>query len=331
MSLMGAAVDAQQLGISDRFAAEMEHHRRELTGYCYRMLGAGSEAEDAVQETFLRAWRSRDGFERRATLRSWLYRIATNVCLDMPGRPQRRARPMDLVSPSTTETAVLNELPGYRWVQPIADGSVLPEGGDPADLAAQRESIRLAFVTALQHLPPRQRAVLILREVLQWQASEVAALLETTTASVNSALQRARATLDGLDMVDGEQSLEPDDKDLVARYVSAFESYDIESLVSLLREDATFSMPPYELWLRGPLEVSRWMLGPGIECQGARLVATRANGCPAFGSYRVHPDGGHRPFSIQVLELEDGRIAGIHNYLNTELFEAFGLPPRLDP
>ena len=308
----------------------MEDHRRELTGYCYRMLGAGSEAEDAVQETFSRAWRSREGFERRATLRSWLYRIATNVCIDMPARPQRRARPMDLVSPSTTATAVLNELPEYTWVQPIADARVLPAGGDPAEVAAQRESIRLALIAALQHLPPRQRAVLILREVLHWQASEVAELLDTTTASVNSALQRARAALDGFSDEDPVRALDREEEELLARYVRAFESYDIDTLVTLLRDDATFSMPPHPLWLQGPLEVSRWMLGPGIGCTGSRLLPVRANGCPAFGQYKRDPARGHSPWALAILELQDGRIAAIHNYLNTELFDAFGLPPHLD-
>jgi RNA polymerase sigma-70 factor, ECF subfamily len=328
---MGVVAGAASLSVSDQFAADMERHRRELTGYCYRMLGAGSEAEDAVQETFLRAWRGRGGFQRRAPLRAWLYRIATNVCLDMPQRPQRRARPMDLAAPSTAATAVLNELPEHTWVQPIADARALPASGDPAELTALRESIRLAFVAALQLLPARQRAVLILREVLHWRASEVAELLETTTASVNSALQRARATLDALEMEDFDQSLDADDEQLLARYVSAFERYDIESLVALLREDATFSMPPHPLWLRGPLEVSRWLLGPGIACRGGRLVATRANGCPAFGSYRADPAGGHHAWSLQVLELQDGRITAIHNYLNTELWPAFGLPLRLPP
>jgi RNA polymerase sigma-70 factor, ECF subfamily len=331
MSAMGVAAANSAFAVSEEFGAEMERHRRELTGYCYRMLGAGSEAEDAVQETFLRAWRGRGGFQRRAPLRAWLYRIATNVCLDMPQRPQRRARPMDLASPSTTATAVLSELPEHTWVQPIADARALPAGGDPAELTALRESVRIAFVAALQQLAPRQRAVLILCEVLHWRAAEVAELLQTTTASVNSALQRARSTLDRLEPEDFEPSLDADDQQLLARYVSAFERYDIESLVALLREDATFSMPPHALWLRGPLEVSRWMLGPGIECRGGRLVATRANGCPAFGSYRVGPAGVHCPWSLQVLELQAGRIAAIHNYLNTELFEAFGLPRALPP
>jgi RNA polymerase sigma-70 factor (ECF subfamily) len=341
---MGVVADARRPAPPDRFADEMETHRRELTGYCYRMLGSGGEAEDAVQETFLRAWRGRDGFEGRAKLGSWLYAIATNVCLDMPQRPQRRARPMDLVSPSSADIAAIpDQLPEHAWVQPAADARVLPADGDPAELAALRESIRLAFVAALQHLPPRQRAVLVLREVLHWQASEVAELLATTPASVNSALQRARATLDQVSghnragsvdtVLEPEESgrrLDAVEQELVARYAAAFESYDIDSLVSLLRADATFSMPPIPLWLLGPREVHRWMLGNGIACKGSRMVPTRANGGPAFGQYRIDPDGGHGPWALQVIEIDGGQISGIHNYLNTELFEAFGLPAHLD-
>jgi RNA polymerase sigma-70 factor, ECF subfamily len=315
---------------ADDFAVEMDLHRRELTGYCYRMLGSGSEAEDAVQETFLRAWRARDRFAHRSTLKTWLYKIATNVCLDMPQRPQRRARPMDLVSPSTCETAKLHELPEYRWVQPIADGRVLPGAGDPAELAAQRDSVRLAFVAALQTLPPRQRAVLIAREVLHLSAAEVAELLDTTVASVNSALQRARASIEERPAVADEQQLDADDRELLTRYVDTFERYDIDELMTLLRDDAISAMPPHELWLQGIEEIHRWMLGPGIQCKGGRLVATRANGCPAFGSYRVDPNGGWSPWSVQVLEIKDGRIVTMHNYLNTELFEQFGLPAHLD-
>jgi RNA polymerase sigma-70 factor, ECF subfamily len=315
---------------TDPFVSEMEDHRRELTGYCYRMLGAGSEAEDAVQETFLRAWRGRGGFERRATLRSWLYRIATNVCLDMPQRPQRRARPMDLVDATTSEAAALNELPEYRWVQPIADDRVLASTDDPAELTAQRETIRLAFVAALQTLPPRQRSVLILREVLHWHAAEVAELLDTTTASVNSALQRARATIETQEMVGDEPALDGDDEELLAQYVDAFERYDIDELVTLLRADAISSMPPHAMWFQGPAEIGRFMLGPGIECKGGRLLASRANGCPAFASYRVDPAGGWNAWSLQVLEIKDGLITQIHNYLNTDVLPAFGLPMRLE-
>jgi RNA polymerase sigma-70 factor (ECF subfamily) len=315
---------------ADAVEQELEAHRRELTGYCYRMLGSGFEAEDAVQETMVRAWRGIGSFEGRSALRSWLYRIATNVCLDMARGPQRRARPMDL-GPSSTADAVLDAgRPERAWVQPIQDGRVLPSDADPAELAASRDSIRLAFVAALQHLPPKQRAVLILRDVLRWKAAEVAELLDTSVASVNSALQRAHATVESTDLeaapvapVDARQQA------LLARYVDAFERYDVSSLVSLLHEDATFCMPPYELWLRGPVEVSKWLLGPGIGCQGSRLVGTWANGCAAFGSYRSAGPGIHEPFALQVLEVSDDRITTIHNFLYPELFEAFGLPPRL--
>jgi RNA polymerase sigma-70 factor (ECF subfamily) len=331
MPVMGSALASPTR--SDAFARELEDHRRELTGYCYRMLGAGSEAEDAVQDTFLRAWRGREGFEGRASLRSWLYTIATNVCLDMPRRPQRRARPMDLGGPSSTATARLLELPEHRWVQPIADRRVLGDGShpsDPAELAAQRDTIRLAFVAALQTLPPRQRAVLILRDVLHWRAAEAAELLETSTASVNSALQRARASLEAAETIGDESGLDAEDRQLVGRYVESFLRYDIDTLVTLLREDASFSMPPHDLWIRGPEEVRRWMLGPGIKCRGGRLRATRANGGPAFGSYRVDPTGGFAAWSLQVLEIKGGQILAIHNYLNAELLPAFGLPRHLD-
>ena len=314
-------------------AQDLEHYRRELTGYCYRMLGSVFEADDAVQETMVRAWRAMDSFEGRSTLRSWLYRIATNACLDMLRGRQRRALAMDL-GPSSTADAFHGETrPDHAWLQPIPDGRALPDDGDPAALAAARETIRLAFVTALQHLPARQRAVLILREVLRWQATEVAELLETTVASVNSALQRARATLASRDL-DADtvhaSAVDPDQQELLARYVDAFERYDITSLVSLLHDDAVMSMPPYNFWLRGPVEMGRWFLGQGSGCRGSRLVATAANGGTAFGSYRVDPEGGHKPFAIQVIEVSGHRIVGHHNFLDTTLFAAFGLPAHLD-
>ncbi len=318
---------------ADGVELELESHRRDLTGYCYRMLGSGFEAEDAVQETMVRAWRAAGGFEGRSTLRSWLYRIATNVCLDMLRGAQRRARPMDLGPASTADSTLCPGLPEPTWVQPVPDAWVLPgvsDPADPAELAASRETIRLAFVAALQHLPPRQRAVLILREVLCWRASEVAELLDTSVASVNSALQRARATLDALD-ADATDPIPPDarQQELLARYVKAFERYDITSLVSLLHEEVRFSMPPYPLWLCGPLQVSRWLLGQGGGCRGSRLLPTAANGCAAFGSYRPARPGVHEPFAVQVLEVSGGRISGFHNFLDARLFPAFGLPPRL--
>jgi RNA polymerase sigma-70 factor (ECF subfamily) len=314
----------------------LEQHRVELTSYCYRMLGSTFEAEDAVQETMLRAWRSFDRFEGRAALRSWLYRIATNVCLDMLNGRQRRARPMDLGPAQPADIALLGEpQPEATWVLPVPDGRVLPTDGDPAEVAEMRETIRLAFIAALQHLPPRQRAVLILRDVLRWKAAEVAELLDTTVVSVNSALQRARAALAESNLTDDHSSskMDQEQRALLARYVDAFERYDLDSLTSLLQEDAMWSMPPYKLWLRGHLDIRRWCLGPGIGCRGSRLVPTVANGAPAFGQYRPAADGGHEPWSLQVIEgLSGGRITGITFFLDTaSLFPIFGLPPRLDP
>jgi RNA polymerase sigma-70 factor (ECF subfamily) len=309
---------------------DLEQHRRELTGYCYRMLGSFFEAEDAVQETMVRAWRGINGFEGRSALRSWLYRIATNVCLDLLRGRERRARPMDLGPSLTADSTLGPVLPEHAWIQPAPDARVLPSDGDPAELAVAKETIRLAFVTALQHLPARQRAVLILREVLRWQASEVAELLETSVASVNSALQRARATLAALDVGSGSPAtVDADQQTLLARYVDAFERYDIASLVTLLHDDAVMSMPPYDFWLRGLVAMGRGFLGQGKGCRGSRLVATAANGSAAFGSYRPDGQGGHQPFALQVIEISGDRIVGHHNFLDTRLFAAFGLPARL--
>ncbi len=307
---------------------DLEQYRRELTGYCYRMLGSAFEAEDAVQETMVRAWKGMDGFEGRSAVRSWLYRIATNVCLDQLRGRQRRATPMDLGPAGSVESFSGLTRPENTWVQPIPDGQVLlADSDDPAEIAAARETIRLAFITALQHLPARQRAVLILREVLRWQATEVAELLDTSVASVNSALQRARATLAQHDRGTTDvAAIAPEEQALVARYVEAFERYDIESLVSLLHDDAVMSMPPYDFWLQGPEEMGRWFVGPGAECEGSHLVPLAANGCAAFAQYRPDGQGGHTAWSIQVLEISGGRIVGHHNFLDLELFEAFGLP-----
>ena len=274
----------------------LEAHRSELTAYCYRMLASPFEAEDAVQETFIRAWRSYDRFEGRAALRSWLYRIATNVCLDMLSGRERRALPMDMGPAQAPVLANLNVLPETTWIQPIPDALVAPEG-DPAEVAVARETIRLAFVAALQHLPPRQRAVLILCEVLRWKAAEVAELLETSVASVNSALQRARATLEASDVsaTDPAAELDEADRELLARYVAAFERYDIDALTALIQEDATQSMPPFDLWLTGRDDIFTWWFGPGIGCAGSRVIPTlAANGSPAFGQYKPSESGeGH--------------------------------------
>jgi RNA polymerase sigma-70 factor (ECF subfamily) len=312
---------------------QLEQHRAELTAYCYRMLASPFEAEDAVQDTFLRAWRGFKDFEGRSALRSWLYRIATNVCLDMLSGRERRARPMDLGPAREPIEANLNTLPEATWIQPIPDGLV--GDTDPAEVAVSRETIRLAFVAALQHLPPRQRAVLILCEVLRWQASEVAELLETSVASVNSALQRARATIEASKPTEADTSPSVDkaDADLLARYVEAFERYDMDALTALIHEDATQSMPPYDLWLRGRDDIFGWWLGPGIGCRGSRVIPTvSANGAPAFGQYKPSETGqGYDPWALQVLEVADGRIAEFTFFLDTEtLFPLFGLPPRLD-
>lgn len=326
------AAENATLGSKD-LEPQLEQHRVALTAHCYRMLGSAFEAEDAVQETMLRAWRSLERFEGRASLHSWLYRIATNVCLDMLQSRERRARPMDLGPAKTADAPLGDPLPEATWIQPIPDSRVLPEYGDPAELAESRETIRLAFIAVLQHLPPRQRAVLILREVLQWKATEVAELLDTSVASVNSALQRARATLAASKATAEKLSPPVDEKQraLLTRYVEAFERYDLDALTSLLHEDASWSMPPYELWLQTHDDIRRWCFGPGIGCRGSRLVPTMANGSPAFGQYKPSPDG-YVPWSLQVVEMSGGRISGITFFLDTStLFPLFGLPPRLDP
>ena len=315
---------------------QFEQHRAELRAYCYRMLGSPFEAEDAVQETFIRAWRGFERFEGRAALRSWLYRIATNVCLDMLNGRERRARPMDLGPAREPVESNLNTLPEVTWIEPIPDdGLVFSPAADPADVAVSRETIRLAFVAALQHLPPRQRAVLILCEVLRWKASEVAELLDTSVASVNSALQRARATLDQSDLsaADTSPSVDQGDAELLARYVQAFEQYDMDALTALIQEDATQSMPPFDLWLRGRDDILSWWVGPGAGCRGSRVIPTvTANGSPAFGQYKPSDSGsGYDPWALQVLEIADGRIVEFTFFLDTaRVFPLFGLPMRLE-
>ena len=332
--------------------ARLAEHRSELTGYCYRMLGSSFEADDAVQETFVRAWRFHDRFEGRSAFRSWLYRIATNVCFDMLNGRQRRALPMDLGPRSSADSPPGHTLPEETWVEPVPDDTVALEtvGSDPADVAVHRESIRLAFVTAIQRLPAKQRAVLLLREVLRWKAEEVADLLGTSVPAVNSALQRARATLaddetvragggdggydlDTTSLAEASASLDGDNADLLARYVEAFEAFDMESLVALLHDDAVHSMPPFPLWLQGSQAITDWMAGPGAECRGSRLVATTANGAPAFAQYRISQTGpGHDAWSLQVLDIVGGKVAGITYFLEVDrLFPKFGLPLHLDP
>jgi RNA polymerase sigma-70 factor (ECF subfamily) len=308
----------------------LEPFRAELTGYCYRMLGSGSEAEDAAQETLVRAWRALDSYdERRASLRTWLYSIATNICLDMLRSAQRRALAMDLSQAANAGADIGKPTSERIFIQPVPDALVLPMAGDPEELAVQRETIRLAFVAALQHLPPRQRAVLILRDVLCWKAGEVAHLLETTVASVTSALQRARSTLKAVDVTPGEP-LRPSDstqRELLTRYCDAFERHDITALVALLHEDATMSMPPFTWWLRGRDQIRQVLLAPDASCEGARLVPTAANGSPAFWQMRPGPDGAFLPFGLVVLDVVEGLISGITTYLDADrLIPLFGSP-----
>ncbi|MET9799476.1 sigma-70 family RNA polymerase sigma factor [Streptomyces sp. NPDC006368] len=313
--------------------ASLEQYRTELTGYCYRMLGSAFEAEDAVQDTMVRAWRSLDKFEGRSSVRSWLYRIATNVCLDALNAGNRRARPMDLTAATPVAQAQLTSRPEVTWLEPVPDGRVLPSVTDPAETAVSRETVRLAFVAALQHLPPRQRAVLILREVLAWKASEVAELLSTSVASVNSALQRARATLAESAPADTDVAdpLDEEQKQLLERYVAAFEGYDMAALTALLHEDATLSMPPYDLWLRGHDDIVGWMLGVGEVCRGSRLLPVVANGTPAFAHYHPDPRGGFSPWALMVIEIVDGKVSGITSFLDVKRwFPLFDLPDRLE-
>jgi len=302
-------------------AGDLEQYRRDLTGYCYRMLGSAFEADDAVQETMLRAWRSLDRFEGRSALKSWLYRIATNVCFDQLKGRERRARPMDLGPAQEPLFENLAELPEVTWITPLPT---------PDELAEQRETLRLAFVAALQHLPPKQRATLILCEVLKWQATEAAELLDTSVASINSALQRARATLATAD-TSAPADLDDETRALLDRYVDAFEAYDIDRLTDLLHEDAVQSMPPISLWLQGRDDIFTWWLGPGIGCKGSKLVPVGlVNGMPAWGQYKPAPDGGYEPWSVIVPEVSDGRIVELTFFLDTKaLFPLFGLADHL--
>ena len=314
-------------------AQNLEAHRAALTGHCYRMLGSVSEAEDAVQETMLRAWRSLAQFDGRSSLRTWLYRIATNVCLDALSDRSRRIRPME-VGPVGTVDDTLTTLPASSWIEPIPDARALPEDATPAELVSLRQTIRLAFVAALQHLPAKQRAVLLLTEVLGWAAAEVAESLGTSVAAVNSALQRARATLSTRDLEAARAPLPDVQVSLLDRYVDAFERYDMDAFAALLHEDATLSMPPYSLWLKGQTSILTWFCGRGAGCRGSRLVPTAACGSPAFGQYRPPhaPGEKYKPWALIVLEVSGDRVTAQNSFLDTAaLFPRFGLPMELEP
>src|SRR5512133_2491193 len=311
--------------------AQLEHHRAAVTGHCYRMLGSLVEADDAVQETLVRAWRGLERFDGRASLGTWLYRIATNVCLDALADRARRERPIEM-GPSGTVDDPLVEHPRTHWLEPVPDARAVPADADPSERAILRQSIRLAFVAALQHLPPRQRAALLLAEVLGWSAAEIADALETSVPAVNSALQRARATLATRVVDEGTPPLSETQAALLERYVALFERYDVDALAALLREDAAFSMPPYALWLRGRDAVRAWLLGRGAACRGSRMVPVgTANGQPAFAQYKPGGEGQpYRAWALAVLELSGDRISSWTSFLDVgELFPRFGLPLEL--
>jgi RNA polymerase sigma-70 factor (ECF subfamily) len=334
--MTGLIAERPEVGPVSELEPRLAEHRRELTGYCYRMLGSAFDAEDAVQETMVRAWRSLDRLQGGGALRAWLYRIATNVCLDALDGRKRRALPVDLSAEpfAPVEASLDGVLPDGAWVEPALDRQLMPVGGDPADLAVQRESVRLAFVAALQFLPARQRAVLILRDVLRWKADEVAALLETSVAAVNSALQRARATL-AVQQAEEEPAapvVAEEQAELLERYLDAFARYDIEGLVALLHEDAVMDMPPYAMWLRSSADIASWFVGPGAGCRGSHVVPLELNGNPGFAQWRASgPDGSFEPWAIHALQFRDGRITRMTAFLDSRLFELFGLPRNPSP
>jgi RNA polymerase sigma-70 factor, ECF subfamily len=317
------AVDEDFLRLADPF-------RHELLAHCYRMLGSVHDAEDLVQETYLRAWRAYDNFEGRSSLRTWLYRIATNVCLTALEGRNRRPLPTGLGAPSTDPEGRLVEQPDVPWLEPVPDAMVGADRSDPAAIVTLRESVRLAFIAALQHLPPRQRAVLILRDVLKWRAAEVAELLDTTTTAVNSILQRARANLDAAAPTEDEV-VEPEtaeQRELLDRYVEAFETYDMARLVDLFTKDAVWEMPPYLNWVVGPENISRLCQAqcPARRPEDLRLLPTQANGQPAFGMYLRDPGGVHRPFSVHVLDVTSAGIKHVVSFFDPSLFPLFNLP-----
>lgn len=313
--------------------ADLEAHRVGLRGHCYRMLGSAAEAEDAVQDALVRAWQKLEQYEGRASLKGWLYRIATRVCLDAIEARTRRALPWNLGPPNTIEDPLVAR-PASEWLEPMPDALVVPADANPAERVVLRQSIRLAFLAALQHLPGRQRAALLLTEVLGWSVADVAECIESSVPAVNSALQRARATLAEKDLSAAHRpATSSDEEQLVARYVEAFERYDMEGLAALIRADATMQMPPFDLWLEGIADIQAWLTGRGNACRGSRLVQVEASGSIAFGQYKPNPEGdGFVPWSLIVLELDaDGtHIAGIHHFLDTAtLFPRFGLPATL--
>lgn len=306
---------------------DLDLHRAAITGHCYRMLGSVFDADDAAQDTFIRAWRARSKFDGRSSLRTWLYRIATNVCLDYLDSRSRRIRPTEVGGPCNSPTVSdLSTQPAETWIEPISDIEAIPSNEDPARQAILREAIRLAFVAALQHLPPKQRAVLLLNDVLDFSSAETASALSLSVAAVNSALQRARETM-GKPIDATSHNLTASQEAVVSEYMEAFERYDIPAITSMLRADVAFCMPPYSLWLQGPNAVSSWMQTFGVGCRGSRLLPASVSASPAFAQYRPDPDCGHKAWGMIILELAGERIASITTFLDVErLFPRFGLP-----
>ncbi|MFD0689571.1 sigma-70 family RNA polymerase sigma factor [Actinomadura fibrosa] len=324
---MSSVVDQEQ-----GFEELADPYRRELLAHCYRMSGSIHDAEDLVQETFLRAWRSYEGFEGRSSLRTWLYRIATNVCLTAIDQRGHRPMPSGLGTPASEPERPVVASPEVPWLEPVPDAVIGADAADPASIVAARESTRLAFVAALQHLPPRQRVVLILRDVLKWRAAEVAELLETSTAAVNSALQRARAQLEEAAPVRDElvEPSDPDQRELLEKYARAFDDADIASLVELFKKDAVWEMPPFPEWFQGVDSIIRLIKTQCAPEPGElRMVPTAANGQPAFGLYRRDADGVHRPFHLQVLTITGEGVSQVSAFFDTTLFAKFGLPEHL--
>ena len=320
-----------ETGVADDFLTQAEGYRRELFAHCYRMMGSTHDAEDLVQETYLRAWRAYHAFEGRSSMRTWLHRIATNACLSALEGRSRRPLPTGLGAPATDPDAPLIEQTEVPWLEPVPD-SLVDDPRDPASIVSARAGVRLALVAALQNLPPRQRAVLILREVLRWSAAEVAEALETSTASVNSALQRARAQLEraALSEADVVEPTDPAQRALLDRYARAIELKDIEAIVAVCAADALWEMPPFVGWYQGSQAIGRLV---EVNCPAGpdelRMVRTGANGQPAFGMYILR-DGRFEPFQLQVLELRDGKLAHVTAFFDLRLFPLFGLPPALD-
>jgi len=320
--------------VDQEFGRLADPFRPELLAHCYRMLGSVHEAEDLVQETYLRAWRAFHGFEHRSSVRTWMYRIATNTCLTALEGRARRPLPAGIGAPSDPSVPV-QQRPDIPWLEPVPDDVLwsAPQP-DPGDVAAGRETVRLAFVAALQYLTPQQRAVLLLKDVLAWQASEIAATLDITVAAVNSTLQRARAHVEEM-TADERPTLSTDDPrlaDLLEKYCAAFEAYDVQRIVELLAEDARWDMPPFPEWFVGAETIGRLIAtqcpaeGPG----SMRMLRTRANGAPAFGLYMLGADGVHRPFQLHHLTVTDDGVSAVTAFFgDAGLFERFGLPAEL--